>query len=771
MTDAALLIEFRTQGAEKVTHDFNKLQAGANRIDTQLARTRAAMDKLAATMVRGASTTLKSRNAFEQLENQFDPLIRNAREYERVQKQVQLAVAQGAATQKEATAVLKAAAKQYGITGQAATRMGRFLNANRRAFRQHGIAIQNAGFQLQDFIVQMEMGVHWTRSLGQQLPQLMGAFGPLAAVLGAVAAGFISTLPLWVDFGEDVDDARSELEKFTDAMASAQDHLEMAKTPISELRKEFGEFAEDMQRSAKLMATIRIDEALSRFRLEDSDALDSLRRIRNSDSGLGRATMDLQVRNLELEKAFERGASDTVIRKMQAGIDMANHSIETFRESVAESAEALDMSKESAVSLAEAIRDVNNRDSSLDQIARGARDALTILDQLREKTGDLPDGFENLSGSLNEILNMTSSFLTKADDEFQSAMANAEAADKAAKRAAEEAARLSKMVMEAFRAGDDLTKLNMEAGINKAAAAAKILADNLNISLAQAMGIVELSSMTADQLRIRQGVRSGALPPGAMVDTRNQIPLGLPPVNLPPNPSSSTSKRGGGGKSDAEKEHERLMKAAEKLLKDIETPQETYNRQLEELNKLYKTINPETGKAYINQEQYNRALEQLNMTMPGIMSVIKDLEKEISGEMTSAFNDLITGSKSAGRAILDFVDNVLIKAANKLFQQNVADPFSKGLTGFLTKAILGPEVQTETAGQGLMASGHRGSGMTVNIKNETGAHVEARQGRNGDVDIRVMMKEEIARDIARGGSVGRAISQTYRLNKPIQKRG
>lgn len=48
--------------------------------------------------------------------------------------------------------------------------------------------IQNAAFQMQDFAVMTGMGVSASRALALQLPQLLGGFGVLGAVLGAVVA-------------------------------------------------------------------------------------------------------------------------------------------------------------------------------------------------------------------------------------------------------------------------------------------------------------------------------------------------------------------------------------------------------------------------------------------------------------------------------------------------------------------------------------------------------------------------------------------------------
>lgn len=57
-----------------------------------------------------------------------------------------------------------------------------------KAGRGQGIQIQQAGFQVADFATQVGAGTSAVQALGQQLPQLLGAFGPWGAVIGAATA-------------------------------------------------------------------------------------------------------------------------------------------------------------------------------------------------------------------------------------------------------------------------------------------------------------------------------------------------------------------------------------------------------------------------------------------------------------------------------------------------------------------------------------------------------------------------------------------------------
>ncbi|MGA1373160.1 MAG: hypothetical protein ACO3Z6_16350, partial [Pseudomonadales bacterium] len=63
-------------------------------------------------------------------------------------------------------------------------------NQNLRGVGAMGARFQNASYQLQDFIVQVQNGTSASRALSMQLPQLLGGFGAVGAAAG-VAAGLL----------------------------------------------------------------------------------------------------------------------------------------------------------------------------------------------------------------------------------------------------------------------------------------------------------------------------------------------------------------------------------------------------------------------------------------------------------------------------------------------------------------------------------------------------------------------------------------------------
>lgn len=103
-------------------------------------------------------------------------------------------------------------------------------------FSRNASAIQNTSFQLQDLIVQMSLGVPATRALGIQLPQLLGGFGPMGALIGVATGALLSFTPALFgasDGAEDLKDKLFDLDEVTERLNA---NLERARIEAGKLR-------------------------------------------------------------------------------------------------------------------------------------------------------------------------------------------------------------------------------------------------------------------------------------------------------------------------------------------------------------------------------------------------------------------------------------------------------------------------------------------------------------------------------------------------------
>jgi hypothetical protein len=99
--------------------------------------------------------------------------------------------------------------------------------------------LQNVSFQLQDIFVQIAGGQGVVRSLGQQLPQLLGGFGALGAGIGIAVSAMPLLIGLLKDADEKTDDFKdtvSALEGALKSLTSAQQDLS---TPVDDLIEKY----------------------------------------------------------------------------------------------------------------------------------------------------------------------------------------------------------------------------------------------------------------------------------------------------------------------------------------------------------------------------------------------------------------------------------------------------------------------------------------------------------------------------------------------------
>ena len=124
-----------------------------------------------------------------------------------------------------------------------------------------GGSLQQVGFQVGDFATQVGAGTSATQALGQQLPQLLGAFGTFGALAGAAAAVMIplgAALVKTAFDSETLEERMKALSASTDAM---QEAAKAAATPIADLEAKYGDLADEIARANGAMAAFTAAQA------------------------------------------------------------------------------------------------------------------------------------------------------------------------------------------------------------------------------------------------------------------------------------------------------------------------------------------------------------------------------------------------------------------------------------------------------------------------------------------------------------------------------
>ena len=122
--------------------------------------------------------------------------------------------------------------------------------------------IQNTSFQLQDIAVQLQGGTKASTVFAQQLPQLLGGFGALGAVLGVVAGVGIPALAFAFqalgDTSLTLEDALDELKVSLENYSEASKNASMT---TQELEDKFGAGAAGLRSTYQLLEDIAASEA------------------------------------------------------------------------------------------------------------------------------------------------------------------------------------------------------------------------------------------------------------------------------------------------------------------------------------------------------------------------------------------------------------------------------------------------------------------------------------------------------------------------------
>ena len=135
-----------------------------------------------------------------------------------------------------------------------------------RASSRYRGSIQNVAFQIGDFATQVGAGTAASVALGQQLPQLLGGFGVLGAVLGAVVAVGVPLAASFLKTGENAEDLDKVIRQLNGAISDYQDAVSAASAPTEELIEKYGRAAGAAQLLLQQLANLAKLDAASTIR-------------------------------------------------------------------------------------------------------------------------------------------------------------------------------------------------------------------------------------------------------------------------------------------------------------------------------------------------------------------------------------------------------------------------------------------------------------------------------------------------------------------------
>ena len=535
------------------------------------------------------------------------------------------------------------------------TALGRGMTGLGGAFKQNSSGIQNASFQLQDIIVQMEMGVPISRTLGQQLPQLLGGFGALGAVVGLAVGSILAIGGAMLGASTNSKTLKESIDELEDAIARLNSVRKEATS--SELAEKYGAQAADARELLEVQRQILQIEAERAFRAASTSVTDVL------GAGLENQTIETAITNAialnkvnqerialaEMGERIARGElqltgeqEEAYIRRKQA-LDESLEPLLEYRRGLNNIAMMFQVSEDAASKLLFqliAVRDAETDSSRLDATQ-------ALVRAIEEVTG-------GLKLSTDEALNLVEELVRSGQLGLELKGALSGGADEAARMADE----LSRAASNALAASQNALTARREAEIrqrfaNDPVGQARALAEVRNPVVRQG----DLPDPVARFINSLRGetIENSAAAAQIDADTRKFL---------------DTLKGGSKTLNDIERD-------AARLYESTRTEAERYAAELEKVEALFAV-------GAINGEVYSRALEDLNAKFDPFTKLVEGIADTVETELNSAFASVLKGTADLGDALLSFASNVLAKVAQDLFAQQFAGPIAEGIKAIVS---------------------------------------------------------------------------------------
>ena len=208
--------------------------------------------------------------SFKKLKASIDPVYRAELNLKKTQDLLNQSVRKGVVTQGEATRMMRQYTTATKNGAVAAGQMSRRMSSGVSQQRRIGLAVQNSSYQFADLAVQIGGGVAPSQALAMQLPQLLGGFGILGSVMGAVVAiGIPLGRALFgmgdaaADVSDDVDDAGESVSKLSGLLDNLSTKADLAGTDLTAM---FGPVTGEVKTLLERLETAQFRELMHPMR-------------------------------------------------------------------------------------------------------------------------------------------------------------------------------------------------------------------------------------------------------------------------------------------------------------------------------------------------------------------------------------------------------------------------------------------------------------------------------------------------------------------------
>jgi len=701
-------------------------------------------------------------NEIERLSLKYNQIYASSKLYEKSLEELNRAHMLGVTSTKQHEAALESLNMEYqnfqnGVV-QAGNRFAQYTAQSASGLGKFGVATQQLGYQVGDFLVQVQSGTNWMVAFGQQATQLVGVLPSLAGTLGmsvssliAISTGLGIAIPLvtaigayFMRTGESANKAKDQLSDLDTAIKNIDESL---KKWVQTKQAAAAGMTIDQMFGGQSLEQAKSDLAAAQKALAEFTAQSSVNNIGQGGAAAGIALSDWLIGTLKQGdlSAAEKLVADAAKRVADIQVKLSGEQKASYEEQYASLMQNYAMEK---------------------TIAKFGSDSAEVKKlELRQALDDYNRQIDAQVKS-NEISVAQGDTLKLINRAGQEAVVNAEEAAKAEVKKAEviqAAADKSTYLKNVFHAmAGEAGAVSVELG---SWAGAIIDATNASSGLKDFLL----------KMRIDTGMKGRGLPADYYGMTTAPVDTGKLFGNIEFGPNGAVIKPeedkkaagGGGSKKDPLVELQKQIALQEELNGKTEAEQKV--RQA--LGDDYSKYSPTIIKGLEEQIQKQIELEDHLKEQQGLYDTIQS-------SMEDAFMSMVDGTKSAKDAFKSMAAAIIKELYNVLVVQQLVGSFNRstgtgsGIVGMIGSALIKPKANGGPISAGMpYLVGERGpelivpkSSGTVLTNGQTKAALGGASNDNYTVNNHinvtgsdsVMVRQEIAKMIPQISSATKA---------------
>lgn len=379
---------------------FTELAGYANSMDNQLRKLNTNVSGIAKAMEEARSGTGGASNEFNRAQSIIEALGNQLAVLDEAQENGARSAAVLAAQLRAGSKASEEEKQKIGeLTGQLFD-MQRTAQNSAGGNKNWKTSMQQAGYQVQDFIVQVQGGQSALVAFSQQGSQLAGAFGPGGAVIGAlialgsVVAGVLIT---------SLNGGKNAMDALKDAAEAMDKVISVSSQGVAALSDKYAALARvnaDVATLLRNQALLEYNQAISKIPKAISDASDAFVTLGDRAlAAVGGASPSIKKFNDEL------AALGVTSRDWGEAIQQANNQgqyasgvVSSLSSTVSILSSRLGVSKQSAFDLAQQLSDLSNNPSP-----EALQDLAKKLQEMKSSSKDGQSAIAELAGKLVDL--------------------------------------------------------------------------------------------------------------------------------------------------------------------------------------------------------------------------------------------------------------------------------------------------------------------------------------------------------------------------------